>query len=53
MLGAEKCPNTGHQPIGEEAELPSGYWQKFANFCSFPLKVCISKRRVQYCDKKN
>jgi hypothetical protein len=39
---AGKYPNTRHQPIGEEAELPSGYWQKRSSFCSFPLKGCIS-----------
>jgi hypothetical protein len=39
---AGKYPNTCHQPIGEEAELPSGYWQKRGSFCSFLLRRCIS-----------
>jgi uncharacterized protein (DUF39 family) len=25
---AGKCPNNRYQPIEQEAELPSGYWQK-------------------------
>jgi hypothetical protein len=37
-----ECPNTSRQPIGKEAELPSGYQQKRGNFCSFTLKRCIS-----------
>jgi hypothetical protein len=28
--------------IGEEAELPSGYWQKCGNFHPFSLKRCVS-----------
>jgi hypothetical protein len=32
-----KCPNPRYQPKGEEAELPSGFRQKYDNFCSFPL----------------
>jgi hypothetical protein len=44
-----KCPNTCHQPIGEEAELPSGCRQKCGNFHSFPLKCCISV----YINKKS
>jgi hypothetical protein len=39
---AGKCPNTSCQPIGEEAELPSDYWQKHGNFCPFSLKRCVS-----------
>jgi hypothetical protein len=39
---AGKCPNTRRQPIGEEAELPSGYGKKRGNFRSFPLKCYIS-----------
>ncbi len=39
---AGKCPNTRNRPIGEEAEFPSGYWQKLGNFRSFSLKGCIS-----------
>jgi hypothetical protein len=29
---AGKCPITHHQPIVEEEELLSGYWQKHGNF---------------------
>jgi hypothetical protein len=32
---AGKCPNTCHQPIGKEAEFPSGYWQNVAIFIAF------------------
>jgi hypothetical protein len=35
-------PYTLPQLIGEEAELPSNYWQKHGNFRLFPLKRCIS-----------
>jgi hypothetical protein len=41
-IGKWKCPNTRCQPIGEEAELPSGYWLQHGNFHSFPLMRCIS-----------
>jgi hypothetical protein len=37
-----KAPNTRSQPLGEEAELPSGYWQKCGNFLPFSLKHCVS-----------
>ncbi len=46
---AWKCPNYRHQPIGDEAELLSGYWlkhEKFLSilseakrFCSYLIKV--------------
>ncbi len=36
---AEKCPNTCHQAIGEEAELPSGYWQKIWQFLLISFEV--------------
>jgi hypothetical protein len=39
---AGKCPNTRHQPIGEEAELPSGYQQKHGNLLPFSLKCRVS-----------
>jgi hypothetical protein len=39
---AGKCPNTSCQPIGEEAELPTGYWQKRGNFHPCSLKRCVS-----------
>jgi hypothetical protein len=29
------------QPIGDEAELPMGYWQKCCDFQLFSLKSCI------------
>jgi hypothetical protein len=32
---AGKCPNSRLQPIGEKAELPSGYRQKHSNFHPF------------------
>jgi hypothetical protein len=32
---AGKCVNTSHQLIGEQAALPSGFWQKRDNFHSF------------------
>jgi hypothetical protein len=38
MEVAEKCPNTHHQPIAEEAELLSGYRQNVAISIHFPLK---------------
>jgi hypothetical protein len=31
-----------HKPIGEKAELLSGYWQKRGNFHPFSLKCHIS-----------
>jgi hypothetical protein len=37
-----KYPITSCEPIGEEAALPSSYWQKHGNFHSFPQKRCIS-----------
>jgi hypothetical protein len=46
---AGKCPSTSHQPIGEEAELPSSYGQKHGNFHSFPLKDYLSV----YVNKKS
>jgi hypothetical protein len=39
---ARKCPNYSCHPIGEEIELPSGYWQKHGNFHSFSLKQYVS-----------
>jgi hypothetical protein len=39
---AGKCPNTRHQPIGEEEEFPRGYWKKRGNFYPFSLKGRIS-----------
>jgi hypothetical protein len=39
---AGKCPNTRYRPLGEEAELLSGYWQKRGNFHPFSLKHHIS-----------
>jgi hypothetical protein len=33
------------KPIGEEAALPSGYWQKHGNLYLFPLQRCISVYR--------
>jgi hypothetical protein len=44
---ARKCPNTCNQPIGEEAEFPSGYWQKRGNFHPFSLKGRISAHIYQ------
>jgi hypothetical protein len=41
---AEKRPNTCKQPIGEEGEFPSGYWQKHGNFHPFSLKGSGSVR---------
>jgi hypothetical protein len=35
---AGKYQNTCRQPVGQEAELPSGYQQKRGNFRSFPPK---------------
>jgi hypothetical protein len=39
------------QPIGEKAELPSGYWQKCGNFHPFFLKrrfsVYINKKSIE------
>jgi hypothetical protein len=46
---AGKCLNTYCQLTGKEAEFPSSYWQKNGNFCSFPLKHCISV----YINKKS
>jgi hypothetical protein len=37
-----KCPNIRCPPIGREAELPIGYWQKHGNFHPFSLKHRIS-----------
>jgi hypothetical protein len=39
LLGTAPC--ICHQPIGEEAEWPSGYWKKHGNFRSFFLKPCF------------
>ncbi len=39
---AGKCPNACCQPIGEQAELPSGCRQNRGNFHSFPLNCHIS-----------
>jgi hypothetical protein len=39
---AGKFPNTRYQPIGEEEEFPSGYWQKLRSFHPFSLKGRIS-----------
>jgi hypothetical protein len=39
---AGKCPNTIHQPIGEEVKLSSGCRQKRGNFHSFRLNCYIS-----------
>jgi hypothetical protein len=41
MKAAGKCPKTHCQPIGEEAELPSGSWQKQGNFHPFSLRHCV------------
>jgi hypothetical protein len=38
---AGKCSNTCCQPIGEEAELPSGYRQE-QTISLHPLKCCMS-----------
>jgi hypothetical protein len=50
---AWKCPNIDYQPIGEEAELARGYWQKLGNLHLFPLKccisVCINKKLKTHC----
>jgi hypothetical protein len=39
---AGKCPNYRHQPIGDEAELLSGYWLKHGNIYPFSLKQSVS-----------
>jgi hypothetical protein len=31
----------GYHPIGEDIELPSGYWQKRGNFHPFSMKQCV------------
>jgi hypothetical protein len=49
LKAAGKCPNTYRQPRGEEAELPSGCWQKHGNFRSFPLNCYI----FVYINKKS
>jgi hypothetical protein len=38
----EKSRKRGQYPIGDNAELLSGYWQKHDNFHPFPVKHCIS-----------
>jgi hypothetical protein len=38
----ENCPNSRLQPIGEKAELHSGYQKKRGNFDPFSLKRCVS-----------
>jgi hypothetical protein len=39
---AVKFPDNHCLPIGEEAELPSCYWQKHGNFIAFSLKRYVS-----------
>jgi hypothetical protein len=39
---AGKCPYSCCQPIGDEAELFSGYWLKHGNFHLFSLKQRVS-----------
>jgi hypothetical protein len=39
---AGKFTNYRYHPIGEEIELPSGYWQKCGNFHPFSMKQYVS-----------
>jgi hypothetical protein len=39
---AGKCPNARRQPMGDKAELLSGYWLKHGNFHPFSLKQSVS-----------
>jgi hypothetical protein len=39
---ARKRPNSRCHPIGEEIDLPSGYWQKRGNFHPFSMKQYVS-----------
>jgi hypothetical protein len=55
MEVAEKCPNTRHQPIAEEAELLSGYRQNVAISINFPLKRYIPdyiNKNLRHISKK-
>ncbi len=49
---AGKCSNTCRQPIGEEAELPSGYQQKCGNLLPFSLKCHVSVTFITYKSKE-
>jgi hypothetical protein len=37
----EKSKKIGFRPIGDEAEVPRGYWQKHCNFFPFSLKQLV------------
>ncbi len=53
---AAGCPSTCQQPIGEEAEVPSGYWQKLGDCGLFPLNckisIYINKKSKIHCNLK-
>jgi hypothetical protein len=51
LKAAGKCPNSSHQPIGDKAELPRGYWLKRGKFHPFSLKYLISVY-IYYKSKK-